>query len=55
MENDNVLENVDEEQTIDRITAQQLAKIVEFLLNLEDWTFSDFLLYRLAHIAQPTC
>jgi hypothetical protein len=36
METDNNIENIDEEQGLDRITAEQLAKIVEFLLNLED-------------------
>jgi hypothetical protein len=28
--------NIEEEQTLDRATAAQLAKIVEFLLNIED-------------------
>ncbi len=28
--------NIDEEQSIDLPTAKQLARIVEFLLNLED-------------------
>jgi len=36
MEIDSTIINIDEEQALDRITAEQLAKIVEFLLNLED-------------------
>ncbi len=36
MRTDNVIINIDEEQSIDLPTARQLAKIVEFLLNLED-------------------
>jgi hypothetical protein len=36
MESNNLLVNLEEDQCIDRATAQQLAKIVEFLLNLED-------------------
>jgi hypothetical protein len=28
--------NIDEEETLDRATAQRLAKIIEFLLNIED-------------------
>ena len=36
METDKTLINIDEEQNLDRVTAAQLAKIVEFLLNIED-------------------
>jgi hypothetical protein len=36
MQIDNVIMNIDEEQSIDLPTAKQLARIVEFLLNLED-------------------
>ena len=36
MQTDNALTNIDEEQTLDLPTAKQLAKIVEFLLNIED-------------------
>ena len=36
MESDNQLINLEEELCLDRATAEQLAKIVEFLLNLED-------------------
>jgi hypothetical protein len=36
MQTDNTLINIEEEQCLDRVTAEQLAKIVEFLLNLED-------------------
>jgi hypothetical protein len=36
MKTDNVIVNIDEEGTLDHATAEQLAKIVEFLLNLED-------------------
>jgi hypothetical protein len=28
--------NIDEEQNLDRATAKQLAKIIDFLLNIED-------------------
>ena len=35
METDNALINIDEEQSLDRDRAKQLAKIVEFLLNIE--------------------
>jgi hypothetical protein len=28
--------NIDEEESLDRSTAEQLAKIIEFLLNIED-------------------
>jgi hypothetical protein len=36
MESNNPLVNLEEDQFLDRATAEQLAKIVEFLLNLED-------------------
>jgi hypothetical protein len=36
MQTDNTLIDIEEEQILDRVTAEQLAKIVEFLLNLED-------------------
>ncbi len=36
MESDHILLNIDEEQNLDRATAEQLAKIIEFLLNIED-------------------
>jgi hypothetical protein len=36
MESNNVLVNLEEDHCLDRATAEQLAKIVEFLLNLED-------------------
>ncbi len=36
MQTDNALINIDEEHSIDLPTAKQLARIVEFLLNLED-------------------
>jgi hypothetical protein len=36
MQTDKSLVNIDEEQTLDIATARQLARIVEFLLNLED-------------------
>ena len=36
MESNNLLVNLEEDQCLDRATAEQLAKIVEFLLNLED-------------------
>ncbi len=36
METDKTLINIDEEQTLDRITAEQLGKIIEFLLNIEE-------------------
>ena len=36
MQTDNALIDIEEEQSLDRVTAEQLAKIVEFLLNLED-------------------
>jgi len=36
MESTNVILNIDEEQNLDRATAEQLAKIIEFLLNIED-------------------
>jgi hypothetical protein len=36
MQTDNALVNIDEEQILDIATAKQLARIVEFLLNIED-------------------
>ena len=36
METDNPLTNIEEDQNIDRATAKQLARIFEFLLNIED-------------------
>jgi hypothetical protein len=36
MKIDKSLVNIDEEQILDVATAKQLARIVEFLLNLED-------------------
>ena len=36
MQTDKALINIDEEQSLDVATAKQLAKIVEFLLNIED-------------------
>ena len=36
METNNALTNIDEEQSLDLETAKQLARIVEFLLNIED-------------------
>jgi len=36
MQTDNTLINIDKEQNLDRATAEQLAKIIEFLLNIED-------------------
>ncbi len=36
MQTESVIMNIDEEQSIDLPTAKQLARIVEFLLNLED-------------------
>jgi hypothetical protein len=36
MQTDNTLMDIDAEEHLDRVTAEQLAKIVEFLLNLED-------------------
>ncbi len=36
MQTDNALINIDKEQNLDRATAEQLAKIIEFLLNIED-------------------
>ena len=36
METDNSLTNIEEEQSLDLPTAKQLARIVEFLLNIED-------------------
>ena len=36
MQSDNSLTKIDEEQILDEETARQLARVVEFLLNLED-------------------
>jgi hypothetical protein len=36
MESSNSLINLEEEQSLDRATAAQLARIIEFLLNIED-------------------
>jgi hypothetical protein len=36
METENALVDIDEEQSLDRATAKELARIVEFLLNIED-------------------
>ena len=36
METDNALVNIEEEQSLDLATAKQLARIIEFLLNIED-------------------
>jgi hypothetical protein len=36
MQTDTVLINIEEEQILDIPTAKQLARIVEFLLNIED-------------------
>ena len=36
MESDNRLINIDVDQSLDLPTAKQLARIVEFLLNIED-------------------
>jgi hypothetical protein len=36
MQTNNVLVNIEEEQILDRATAEQLALIVEFLLNIEE-------------------
>jgi len=36
MQTDNPLLNIDEEQAIDLITAKQLGRIIEFLLNIEE-------------------
>jgi hypothetical protein len=36
MQTDNALINIDEEQILDIAKAKQLARIVEFLLNIED-------------------
>jgi hypothetical protein len=36
MQTYNELTNIDEEQILDLPTAKQLAKIVEFLINIED-------------------
>ena len=39
MQTDKSLVNIEDEQILDVATAKQLARIVEFLLNLEDWSF----------------
>ena len=36
MQSDNAPTKIDEEQILDEETARQLARVVEFLLNLED-------------------
>jgi hypothetical protein len=36
MQTENAIINIDEDQSIDVPTAKQLARIVEFLLNIED-------------------
>jgi len=36
MQTDNALITIDKEQNLDRATAEQLAKIIEFLLNIEE-------------------
>jgi hypothetical protein len=36
MQTENEVTNIDEEQSLDIPTTKQLARIVEFLLNLED-------------------
>ena len=36
MQTENVITNIDEEQNLDIPTTKRLARIVEFLLNLED-------------------
>ena len=36
MQTDNAIINIEDEHSIDTPTAKQLARIVEFLLNLED-------------------
>jgi hypothetical protein len=36
MKTESAIENIDEEENLDHATATKLAKIVEFLLNLED-------------------
>jgi hypothetical protein len=36
MVNDIPLINIDEEEDLDQVTAERLAKIIEFLLNIED-------------------
>jgi hypothetical protein len=36
METKNTLVNIEEEQSLDRATAEQLGKIIEFLLNIEE-------------------
>ena len=36
MQTENAIINIDEDQNVDIVTAKQLARIVEFLLNLDD-------------------
>jgi hypothetical protein len=36
MQSKNTIENIDGEQILDRATAEQLARIIEFLRNIED-------------------
>jgi len=36
MQTNNPLLNIDEEQALDNITAKQLGRIIEFLLNIEE-------------------
>jgi hypothetical protein len=36
METDNTLTNIEEKYSLDRATAEQLARIIEFLRNIED-------------------
>jgi hypothetical protein len=36
MKSNNVLADIEEEQCLDKTTAEQLAKIINFLLNIED-------------------
>jgi hypothetical protein len=36
MKTDNAIINIEEEQSLNRATAEQLGKIIEFLLNIEE-------------------
>ena len=36
MQSEKTIVNIDEEQNLDRATAEQLAKIIQFLRNIED-------------------
>jgi len=36
MKTDDIIVNIDEEESLDQATIEQLAKIMEFLRNLED-------------------